>query len=97
MAGLIQATPDQLRSYGSQYQSDSGEVADVIARCDSRTLEMLETWKGSASEAFNQQYEELKPSIRKFIELLDDIGRQVQSVANILESTDADIASQING
>ncbi|HEN0384917.1 TPA: WXG100 family type VII secretion target, partial [Streptococcus agalactiae] len=39
----------------------------------------------------------LSPKITEFAQLLEDINQQLLKVADIIEQTDADIASQISG
>jgi len=95
MANLIQATPDELRQNGSSFINYSGETNTIVQATQNLTNQMAEMWKGAASEAFVQQYNDLKPTMDKFVQLLADIGTQVQSVAQALEDADNEIAGQI--
>ncbi|MFD3016470.1 WXG100 family type VII secretion target, partial [Streptococcus agalactiae] len=42
------------------------------------------------------QFNELSPKITQFAQLLEDINQQLLKVADVVEQTDSDIASQIN-
>lgn len=95
MSNLIQVTPDELRAKGSSFISNSERIGEIVKNLDSLRNEMMEIWKGSASSAFMNQYTDLRPSMDKFTQLVNDIGRQIQDVANTVEQTDRDIANQI--
>lgn len=95
MSNLIQVTPDELRAKGSSFISSSERIKVIVKNLDSLKNEMMEIWKGSASSAFMNQYSDLRPSMDKFTQLINDIGRQIQDVANTVEQTDRDIANQI--
>jgi WXG100 family type VII secretion target len=97
MAGLISATPDELRGCGQQFIGNSGDISQIVSQLDNLKNHLQDIWKGSSSEAFATQYEEMRPTMTKFIELVEDVGRQVNSVADALERADQDIASQIRG
>ncbi|EAO71303.1 conserved hypothetical protein, partial [Streptococcus agalactiae 515] len=56
-----------------------------------------ENWDGSTFDSFEAQFNELSPKITEFAQLLEDINQQLLKVADIIEQTDADIASQISG
>lgn len=95
MSNLIQVTPDELRAKGASFISNSERIGEIVKNLDSLRNEMMEIWKGSASSAFMNQYTDLRPSMDKFTQLVNDIGRQIQDVANTVEQTDRDIANQI--
>lgn len=95
MADLIQATPDQLRTTGTQFVTHGGDIDTILKQLDTLKDQMIEMWKGASSEAFVNEYEELRPSFTNFVKLIDGVGQQIQSVANALEQADSDIAGQI--
>ncbi|EAO77142.1 conserved hypothetical protein, partial [Streptococcus agalactiae H36B] len=55
-----------------------------------------ENWGGTAFDSFEAQFNELSPKITQFAQLLEDINQQLLKVADVVEQTDSDIASQIN-
>lgn len=55
-----------------------------------------ENWDGTAFDSFEAQFNELSPKITQFAQLLEDINQQLLKVADVVEQTDSDIASQIN-
>ena len=80
-----------------QYSGESAQVRELIGRLDTMANHLKDIWEGSSSEAFINQYYELKPSFEKMAVLLEDVSKQLADSATILEDTDAQIASQIRG
>jgi len=97
MSGNIRLNPEELEAYAQRYNEESGQVNDMIIRLNDLIGQLHESWEGGASEAFQTQYEELRPSFENMQVLLEDIGRQLASSADTLRQTDASIASQIRG
>ncbi|WP_409291181.1 WXG100 family type VII secretion target [Peribacillus sp. SCS-26] len=97
MSGNIRLTPEELRGVASQYQTESGNVQDLVARLDNMSSHLQEIWEGASSQAFADQYQQLRPSFEKMATLLTEVSQQLNSSATVLEDTDNQIASQIRG
>ncbi|WP_243291000.1 WXG100 family type VII secretion target [Bacillus sp. FJAT-47783] len=97
MSGIIRVTPAELRDMASRYNNEGGQVQELIGRLDTMRDQLRDMWEGASSEAFIAQYEELKPSFVEMSNLLERIAKQLSDSANVLEDTDAQIASQIRG
>ncbi|UYO35068.1 WXG100 family type VII secretion target [Bacillus zhangzhouensis] len=97
MSGIIRVTPEELRATAKQYGVESQEVLNQVDRLNRMITDLKGMWEGASSEAFADQYEQLKPSFIKMSDLLTDVSNQLDQTANTLESTDQDIASQIRG
>ncbi|MFS0655553.1 WXG100 family type VII secretion target [Bacillus sp. 179-C3.3 HS] len=97
MSGIIRVTPEELRATAKQYGVESQEVLNQVDRLNRMITDLKGMWEGASSEAFADQYEQLKPSFIKMSDLLTDVSNQLEQTANTLESTDQDIASQIRG
>ena len=52
MASQIRISPDQMRERANSYQTESGNVSEMIGRLDSLLQSLLGEWEGSASEAY---------------------------------------------
>jgi WXG100 family type VII secretion target len=96
MSGRIKLTPQELRTSAAKYTKGSTEVRQILSMLDKEQATIRTNWEGSAFRKFDEQYNSLTPKIRDFAELLDQINKQLVSVANIIEETDQKIASQIN-
>lgn len=62
MASQIRISPDQMRERANSYQTESGNVSEMIGRLDSLLQSLLGEWEGSASEAYRERYESLRPA-----------------------------------
>ena len=51
MASQIRISPDQMRERANSYQTESGNVSEMIGRLDSLLQSLLGEWEGSASDA----------------------------------------------
>jgi len=95
MSGQIRLTPEQLRSSATRYTQGAGEIRDILRKLQSEQETIRTNWDGQAFRNFDAQFNSLKPRVNEFAQLLDDINRQLVSVANSVEETDRKIASQI--
>ena len=51
-------------------------------------------WEGDASKAFDARYNELRPGFVAAKDLIDEIARALDDIANSTEELDSTIASQ---
>ncbi len=94
MANQIRMTPESMRQRAGEYRNEADTVNGVISSMDTLLSNLQSEWEGAASESYAQRYEELKPGFVKAEELIREIASALDSTANIVEQTDADIASQ---
>ena len=92
----IKLTPEELRSSAQKYTAGSQQVTEVLNLLTQEQAVIDENWDGSAFDSFEAQFNELSPKITQFAQLLEDINQQLLKVADVVEQTDSDIASQIN-
>lgn len=92
----IKLTPEELRTSAQKYTSGSQAITDVLTSITQEQAVIDENWDGNAFDSFEAQFNELSPKITQFAQLLEDINQQLLKVADVVEQTDADIASQIN-
>ncbi|MFD2922407.1 WXG100 family type VII secretion target [Halobacillus shinanisalinarum] len=97
MSNNIRLTPDELREFARQYNTESSNVQELISRLDGMSGQLQEIWEGASSEAFASQYQELRPSFERMSTLLAEVSQQLNSTATTLEDTDQQIAGQIRG
>lgn len=96
MANTIKLTPEDLRASATKYEGFNQDVLDLIRNASQEQDNIRSNWEGNAFEKFDQQFEDLKPKMQDFAQLMDDINNQLKKVADIIENTDNDIANQIN-
>lgn len=96
MANTIKLTPDELRTSAKSYSEGHQQIDDLLSKLSSTQETIRSNWEGNAFEKFDEQFTDLKPKVQQFSDLLDDIFNQLNKVAEIIENTDNDIASQIS-
>lgn len=94
MANQIRMTPETMRTRATEYGRQADTLKDVIITMDNLLNQLQSEWEGAASESYAQKYEELKPGFQKAEQLIRDIQTALNKTAEIVENTDADIASQ---
>jgi WXG100 family type VII secretion target len=94
MASQIRISPDQMRERANSYQTESGNVSEMIGRLDSLLQSLL---GGSASEAYRERYESLRPAFTQAEELLAEISKALNTTAQNMENVDESIASGFRG
>lgn len=95
MANQIRLTPDAMRQRANEYQQQSDIVGEVISTMDNLLSQLLTEWEGDASAAYEEKYVSLKPGFESMQELIADICKALNTTADIVEQTDADIAGQL--
>ncbi|MTH53962.1 WXG100 family type VII secretion target [Bacillus mangrovi] len=97
MSQLIKVTPEELYTKANDYKAESENVHQQIGRLNTKMQELQELWKGSASDAFATQWEELRPSVQKMEVMLAEVSEQLTKTGQALQQADQDIAGQIRG
>ncbi|QYU58609.1 WXG100 family type VII secretion target [Weissella confusa] len=91
----IKLTPDELRTSATKYQQGSQTINDLLTTLKSEQETIRGNWSGNSFDKFDDQFNSLTPKVTEFATLLEDIFNQLNKVAEIIEQTDQDIASQI--
>lgn len=93
----IKMRPEEMESKAAEFDSRNAEFNDLIARMSAMVEELTSDWDGQASQAFYEQFEELRPSFNKASELVKDIAMQLRNVSAAMQEVDSQIASRIMG
>jgi WXG100 family type VII secretion target len=94
MAGQIRITPDQMRQRANEVQRNGQDYDQTISNMGNLINGLLTEWEGQASQKFDQQFKDLKPSFDAMSQLFADLTQQLNSTAQALEQLDQDIASK---
>lgn len=97
MASQIRMTPDMMRQRAGQYRTEANNINGVINKMDNLLSALQSEWEGASSESYAARYAELKPGFVKAEQLINEIAAALDQSANILEETDANIASGFRG
>lgn len=97
MAGQIRTTPETLRQRSSEYQRKSEEISQVIAGLDNLISQLQSEFEGQAAQAFEQQYQDIRPGFVKGQEMAETLSQQTRQMAENFESLDQQMASSLRG
>ena len=89
----IRISPDEVRTKAGEFATEAAAVQDVITKMDSLLGALQGGWEGAASTAFANSYLELKPGFTAARDLIEGFSKKLNSAANVMEQTDADLAS----
>lgn len=84
-----------MRTSATKYTDGSNQVNDILQKLQTEQDTIQGNWEGSGFDSFNDQFSTLKPKASEFAELLDQINKQLNQVAEIMEETDQNISSAI--
>ena len=84
----IRITPDQVRQVGSQFKQASQQSNEMVGRLQSTMSGMEGEWEGLTKERFYQKFQQWRTSMNQFVELLNGIGQQLDSIAARFEAAD---------
>ena len=94
---LISLTPDELRQRAQQYSNEADKVNQTITTMGNLLNQLQNEWKGEASQAYAERYNELKPNFDKMEELIREISQALNTSADTYEQTDQSLASGFRG
>ncbi len=84
----IKITPDQVRGAGNQFKQASQESQQMVNRLQNTISSMEPEWEGLTKQRFYQEFQQWKTSMTQFVELLNNIGQQLDAIAARFEAAD---------
>lgn len=96
MSGKIRITPEEMRGTSRVFKSKSDETQGILKQLDGEISKLEADWEGMAQSAFVSEYNGLKPTLNKFVQLLSEVSTQLNQIASTMETTDSGIASKIH-
>ncbi|MGK9251035.1 MULTISPECIES: WXG100 family type VII secretion target [Paenibacillus] len=88
-------SPEQARSVASSIKNKGQNAKSVVDQLDREIKSVEGWWQGESAKAFVDEFNQLKPSLDKLVECVNNISTSLQKVADIKEQSDRDIASQL--
>lgn len=92
MAGQIKMSPEELHSKSQRYGDGAEQINDVLNKLQSLQDELRGEWEGRAFERFDEQFQQLRPKVNDFEELLREIKMQLQKTAQAVQEQDESLA-----
>ena len=94
MAGQIRITLDQMHGRAGEFRNAESEYSRVITTMKNLIITLQSEWEGAASDSFAAQFEALRPSFNQMDQLILDIAKQCDDVADATQALDEEIASK---
>lgn len=88
MSGTIRMSPEELRQRAKTYKDKSNDIDSILNQLSNLQETLRSEWEGKAFEGFDQQFQQLKPKVQDFSQLLLDINGQLEQTATALQTQD---------
>lgn len=88
---LIRIPPAQWRFQGNNIKQLADGLQKVLTTLD----QGKDKWQDSSNTVFMEKYEQLCLSIQKSYQALNEVGEQMNGLADIVEQADNDFVSKI--
>jgi len=92
MSGQIRMTPQELKSKATKYGSSSDQIRTILDELSNLQEQLRSEWEGKAFERFDDQFEQLKPKVKNFAQLLNQIKDQLDQTADAVEQHDVQLS-----
>ena len=91
----IKMSPEQMQQKAAEFDSRNAEFNELISRMSSMVGELTSEWNGQTSQAFYDQFEELRPSLDRMANLISDIATQLRNISASMQDLDVKMANNI--
>ena len=97
MAGRIAITPEELTTLGGEFMNSASEIGEIMTKLESQMSTLESSWEGAVKLSFFEEYQQRKPSIQEFQNMVNVFGEQLKTIAQELQNTDETLANSIKG
>ena len=97
MAGRIAITPAELTTLGGEFMNSASEIGEIMTKLESQMSTLESSWEGAVKLSFFEEYQQRKPSIQEFQNMVNVFGEQLKTIAQELQNTDETLANSIKG
>lgn len=88
MATRILVTPNELRNVSRQFQQGGDQTEQLTNRLTQALNGMQGQWDGMTKERFFQEFQSAQNNMKQFVQLLNSISQQLNSIADRFEQLD---------
>ena len=89
----IHAEPFEIVQDGKNLVAKAEELSTQLKNFEDNISGLMRVWKGDAANLLNNVYNELKPQLSSFCEMLDSKGNALQAAGHSLNQTEEENAS----
>ena len=90
--GQIKVSPETLQTRAREYSKASNEVNGILSNLSALQQTLAAEWEGQAFQGFDNQFNELKPKVQNFAELMQQINVQLDKTAQAMQQHDQDLS-----
>ena len=92
---MIAINVDEALLAAQKFQGSAEQVTTIIAELSAVNQNNLTSWQGASKEKFLAQFEEMRPYLNNFVELISGASAQLTSIASGFGDHDQTLAQQI--
>ena len=84
----IKVSPETLQSRAREYGKASNDITTILNNLQRLQDTLRGEWEGAAFQGFENQFNELKPKVQNFAELMQQINTQLDKTAQAMQQND---------
>lgn len=84
----IRISPEQVRELGFRFHSAGDQTQEVVDGLRGYVGAVSDDWAGLTKERFFQDFQQWQGAMRDFVEMLHEIGRELDTIARRFEEVD---------
>ncbi|CAM4250140.1 WXG100 family type VII secretion target [Listeria booriae] len=92
MSGQIRMSPEELRNRSRTYGTKGNDIDQILRELEQLQEQLRGEWEGEAFRKFDDQFQQLKPKVKNFSDLMHQIEQQLAKTADAVQENDANLA-----
>lgn len=94
----IKLNPDEMRGIATQFDTAKEDLTDLINKMQGLTDTLVAGWEGEASRGYQERFKTIKDNFtNQMVPLVEEISKNLTTVANEMEDIDRKIGAQYGG
>lgn len=92
VAAQIRMTPEELKAKAQRYGNAGQQIEQLLRDLTNLQNELRGEWEGRAFQGFDDQFNQLKPKVQNFAQLMHDINTQLNKTADAVAQHDEELS-----
>jgi len=85
-------TPEELKAKAQRYDNAGQLIEQLLRDLTNLQNELRGEWEGRAFQGFDDQFNQLKPKVQNFAQLMHDINTQLNKTADAVAQHDEELS-----
>ncbi|AKN54842.1 6 kDa early secretory antigenic target ESAT-6 (EsxA) [Heyndrickxia coagulans] len=85
-------TPEELKAKAQRYGNAGQQIEQLLRDLTNLQNELRGEWEGRAFQGFDDQFNQLKPKVQNFAQLMHDINTQLNKTADAVAQHDEELS-----